>query len=34
VVLFADVVNAVANGIYRRLGFVPVADSLECAFTV
>jgi ribosomal protein S18 acetylase RimI-like enzyme len=32
VVLFADVVNAVANGIYRRLGFVPVADSLECAF--
>jgi GNAT superfamily N-acetyltransferase len=33
VVLFADVVNAVANGIYRRLGFVPVADSLECAFT-
>ncbi|MDT5119716.1 MAG: hypothetical protein QOE30_5455, partial [Mycobacterium sp.] len=33
VVLFADVVNAVANGIYRRLGFVPVAESLECAFT-
>lgn len=33
VVLFADVVNTVANGIYRRLGFVPVADSLECAFT-
>ena len=32
VVLFADVVNAVANGIYQRLGFVPVADSLECAF--
>jgi predicted GNAT family acetyltransferase len=27
------VVNAVANGIYRRLGFVPVAESLECAFT-
>ena len=33
VVLFADVVNTVANAIYRRLGFVPVADSLECAFT-
>jgi GNAT superfamily N-acetyltransferase len=33
VVLFADVVNAVANGIYRRLGFVPIAESLECAFT-
>jgi GNAT superfamily N-acetyltransferase len=32
VVLFADVVNKVANGIYRRLGFVPVEDSLECAF--
>jgi GNAT superfamily N-acetyltransferase len=32
VVLFADVVNVVANGIYKRLGFVPVADSLECAF--
>lgn len=32
VVLFADVVNAVANGIYRRLGFVPVEDSLECTF--
>jgi ribosomal protein S18 acetylase RimI-like enzyme len=34
VVLFADVVNAVANGIYRRLGFTPAAESLECAFTV
>jgi predicted GNAT family acetyltransferase len=33
VVLFADVDNPVANGIYRRLGFVPVADSLEYAFT-
>lgn len=32
VVLFADVANVVANGIYKRLGFVPVADSLECAF--
>jgi GNAT superfamily N-acetyltransferase len=31
VVLFADVINPVANGIYRRLGFVPVADSLEYA---
>jgi GNAT superfamily N-acetyltransferase len=34
VVLFADVANAVANGIYLRLGFVSVADSLECAFVV
>jgi predicted GNAT family acetyltransferase len=33
VVLFADVANPGANRIYRRLGFVPVADSLECAFT-
>jgi predicted GNAT family acetyltransferase len=33
VVLFADVANPVANGIYRRLGFVPVAESLEYAFT-
>jgi ribosomal protein S18 acetylase RimI-like enzyme len=32
VVLFADVVNPGANRIYRRLGFVPVADSLEYAF--
>lgn len=32
VVLFADVVNPGANRIYRRLGFVPVADSLEFTY--
>lgn len=32
VVLFADVVNPGANRIYGRLGFVPVADSVEYAF--
>jgi predicted GNAT family acetyltransferase len=33
VVLFADVANPVSNGIYRRLGFVPVAENVQCAFT-
>ena len=33
VVLFADVRNPGANRIYRRLGFVPVAESLEYAFS-
>jgi predicted GNAT family acetyltransferase len=34
VVLFADVANAVSNGIYRRLGFVPVAEHVQYAFSV
>lgn len=29
VVLFADHANPVANGVYRRLGFVPVADHVR-----
>ncbi len=33
VVLFADVANPVSNGIYRRLGFVPVAENVQHAFT-
>jgi RimJ/RimL family protein N-acetyltransferase len=33
VVLFADVANPGANRIYRRLGFVPVAENVEYAFT-
>jgi GNAT superfamily N-acetyltransferase len=33
VVLFADVTNPGANRIYRRLGFVPVAENVEYAFT-
>ncbi len=32
VVLFADVANPVSNRIYRRLGFVPVAESVQFAF--
>ena len=33
VVLFADVANSVANGIYRRLGFVAVGENVQYAFT-
>jgi predicted GNAT family acetyltransferase len=33
VVLFADVANAVSNGIYRRLGFVSVAEHVQYAFS-
>jgi GNAT superfamily N-acetyltransferase len=33
VVLFADVANPVSNRIYRRLGFAPVADHVQYAFT-
>jgi GNAT superfamily N-acetyltransferase len=33
VVLFADLSNPGANRIYRRLGFVPVAENVEYAFT-
>lgn len=33
VVLFADVANPTANGIYRRLGFVPVGEHVQYAFT-
>jgi RimJ/RimL family protein N-acetyltransferase len=33
VVLFADVANPVSNRIYRRLGFVPVAEHVQYAFT-
>lgn len=32
VVLFADVANPVSNKIYRRLGFLPVADHVQYAF--
>jgi predicted GNAT family acetyltransferase len=32
-VLFADVANPVSNRIYRRLGFVPVAEHVQMAFT-
>lgn len=34
VVLFADVANPVSNGIYRRLGFLPVGENVQYAFTV
>ncbi|MDT5075382.1 MAG: hypothetical protein QOJ80_19 [Mycobacterium sp.] len=34
VVLFADVANPVSNRIYRRLGFVPVAEHVQYAFAV
>ena len=33
VVLFADVANPVSNGIYRRLGFVPVGEHVQYAFS-
>ena len=33
VVLFADVDNPVSNRIYRRLGFVPVAEHVQYAFS-
>lgn len=33
VVLFADVANPVSNRIYRRLGFVPVGEHVQYAFT-
>lgn len=33
VVLFADDANPVSNGIYRRLGFVPVGENVQYAFT-
>ena len=33
VVLFADVANPVSNGVYRRLGFVPVVEHVQYAFT-
>jgi predicted GNAT family acetyltransferase len=33
VVLFADVANPVANGVYRRLGFLPVGENVQYAFT-
>jgi predicted GNAT family acetyltransferase len=32
-VLFADVANPASNRIYRRLGFVPVAENVQYAFT-
>jgi predicted GNAT family acetyltransferase len=32
VVLFADVANPVSNGVYRRLGFVPVAEHVQYEF--
>jgi GNAT superfamily N-acetyltransferase len=34
VVLFADLANPTSNHIYRRLGFVPVADSATISFRV
>ncbi|MDT5110510.1 MAG: hypothetical protein QOE20_2400 [Mycobacterium sp.] len=33
VVLFADVANPASNRIYRRVGFVPVADHVQYAFS-
>ncbi|KAA0091469.1 GNAT family N-acetyltransferase [Mycolicibacterium sp. P1-18] len=33
VVLFADDANPVSNRIYRRLGFVPVGENVQYAFT-
>jgi RimJ/RimL family protein N-acetyltransferase len=33
VVLFADNANPVSNGIYRRIGFVPVGTNMQYAFT-
>jgi predicted GNAT family acetyltransferase len=33
VVLFADVANPVSNRIYRRLGFVPIAEHVQYAFS-
>jgi ribosomal protein S18 acetylase RimI-like enzyme len=34
VVLFADVANRVSNGVYRRIGFVPVAEHVHFELTV
>ena len=34
VVLFADVANPVSNGVYRRIGFVPVAEHVHFELTV
>jgi RimJ/RimL family protein N-acetyltransferase len=33
VVLFADVANPVSNGVYRRLGFEPVVEHVQYAFS-
>jgi predicted GNAT family acetyltransferase len=32
VVLFADLANPVSNGIYQRIGFEPVSDSVRIEF--
>ena len=34
VLLFADDANPVSNGVYRRLGFVPVGENVQYGFTV
>lgn len=34
VVLFADLANPTSNGVYQRLGFVPVGDSVSVDFRV
>jgi predicted GNAT family acetyltransferase len=34
VVLFADLGNPTSNGVYQRLGFVPVGDSVTVGFRV
>lgn len=34
VVLFADLANPTSNGVYQRLGFVPVGDSVTVGFRV
>ncbi|TFV57392.1 GNAT family N-acetyltransferase [Mycobacterium sp. PS03-16] len=34
VVLFADLANPTSNGVYQRLGFVPVGDSVSIDFRV
>ncbi|MFN3007319.1 GNAT family N-acetyltransferase [Mycolicibacterium wolinskyi] len=33
VVLFADAANAVSNGVYKRIGFVPVAENVRYALS-
>ena len=32
--LFADLANPTSNGIYQKIGYVPVADSVQYKFEV
>jgi predicted GNAT family acetyltransferase len=32
VLLFADLANPTSNGVYRRIGFVPVSERLYMEF--